>query len=188
MFKMMRWHRLAVALAYCQTTTEKSENKIESPVVVELKQVPEQMTHKYLLQQTCALSVNSSCQMITLALVLLSDASQKYKNELMKVIDILASDEYPENELDNVLMESRYHIKDAKTFYLDAISTVDTALQLGQSTGQMSYTLAANTVHNTVSERLYSAEKEFQSCIEDIRKIEDQFTKLLANTVNKSKS
>lgn len=54
-------------------------NIVQQPIAVELKQIPEQFTHKYLLQQTCTLSVNVSCQMITIALVALSDASQKYK-------------------------------------------------------------------------------------------------------------
>lgn len=52
---------------------------VEQPVVVDLKQIAEQMTHKYLLQQTCTVSINSSSQMITIALVALADASQKYK-------------------------------------------------------------------------------------------------------------
>jgi len=37
---------------------------------------------------------------------------------------------------------------------------MDFALQLGQSSSQMSFTVGANTVFNTMSERLYSAEKE----------------------------
>lgn len=69
------------SIAFCQTTTEEppSSNSVEEPVVIELKQMPEQLTHKYLLQQTCSLSVNSSCQMIALALVALTEASLKYK-------------------------------------------------------------------------------------------------------------
>lgn len=37
---------------------------------------------------------------------------------------------------------------------------MDIALQLGQSCGQMAYTLAANVLYNTMSERCYSAQKE----------------------------
>lgn len=37
---------------------------------------------------------------------------------------------------------------------------MDQALQLGQSSGMMSYTVNATTVFNVMSERLYSAERE----------------------------
>jgi len=40
---------------------------------------------------------------------------------------------------------------------------MDSALQLGQSSVQMSFTADANTVLNCMSERLYSAEKEVYS-------------------------
>lgn len=71
---------MAVAIAYCQTTAnDEPDNNVQQPIVVELKQVPEQFTHKFLLKQTCTSSVNSSCQMITIALVALSDAAQQYK-------------------------------------------------------------------------------------------------------------
>lgn len=82
--------------------------------------------------------------MITIALVALSDASRKYKlvifvyfdfimqytlllilclliirDELYKIMDIMENKEwYDEDELDNILMESRYTITNAKTFYL----------------------------------------------------------------------
>lgn len=39
---------------------------------------------------------------------------------------------------------------------------MDSALQLGQSTIQMCFTVAANTVFNSMSERIYSAEREVQ--------------------------
>lgn len=77
--KSIRWPRVAVFIAYCQTPTADHSDKIERPVVVQLNQLAEQLTHKYLLQATCTLSVNSSCQMITIALVALCEASQKYK-------------------------------------------------------------------------------------------------------------
>jgi len=96
---------------------------------------------------------------------------------------------------------------------------MDCALQLGRSNALMSYTVAADTVFNSMSEKLYSAEREvgtyiilfilyfvhlkiteyiiiylhiclncqFQSCTEEIRKLEDKFTKLLAESVNISK-
>lgn len=70
---------MAASIAYCQTTTIEPINTVEQVAVVELNQVAEQLTHKYLLQQTCTMSVNSSCQMITIALVALIEASQKYK-------------------------------------------------------------------------------------------------------------
>jgi len=69
---------LAIGVAYCQTKTT-NPDKVEQPIVIELNQIAEQLTHKHLLQQTCTISVNSSCQMITIALVALNDASQKYK-------------------------------------------------------------------------------------------------------------
>jgi hypothetical protein len=82
--RLVGWHRLAVAIVYCRTTAgNESDNIVQQPIVVELKQTPEQFTHKFLLQQTCTLSVNVSCQMITIALVALSDASQKYKYEII---------------------------------------------------------------------------------------------------------
>lgn len=37
---------------------------------------------------------------------------------------------------------------------------MDSALQLGQSAAKIAFTIEANTVFNTMSERLYSAEKE----------------------------
>jgi len=49
------------------------------------------------------------------------------------------------------------------TIYLnlkDSISAMDCALQLGKSNALMSYTVAASTVFNSMSEKLYSAEKE----------------------------
>lgn len=42
----------------------------------------------------------------------------------------------------------------------DSISAMDSALQLGQSSAKISFSVEANTVFNTMSERLYSAEKE----------------------------
>jgi len=80
--------------------------------------------------------------MITIALVALSEASQKYKyviessyyylylkthrwlplfvlrNELIKVIDKLENNEFSDDELDYLLIEFRSFIADAKTFYL----------------------------------------------------------------------
>lgn len=47
-------------------------------------------------------------------------------------------------------------------YFKDSISVMDSALQLGQSTIQMSFTVAANTVFNSMSERIYSAEREVQ--------------------------
>jgi len=75
---LLSWRRLAIGVAYCQTKTTNLD-KVEQPIVIELNQIAEQLTHKHLLQQTCTISVNSSCQMITIALVALNDASQKYK-------------------------------------------------------------------------------------------------------------
>lgn len=87
---------------------------------------------------------------------------------------------------------------------------MDSALQLGQSAIRMAFTVSANIVFNTLSERIYSAEREvitteircfydfvllqiiilvfirqFQSCIEEIRNVEDKFSKSLADTVKK---
>lgn len=75
---MVGRRQLALAIAYCQTTSG-HDNNLKQPIAVELNQLAEQMTHKHLLQTTCTMSVNSSCQMITIALVALTDASQKYK-------------------------------------------------------------------------------------------------------------
>ncbi|XP_015373883.1 PREDICTED: uncharacterized protein LOC107168856, partial [Diuraphis noxia] len=69
----------------------------------------------------------------------------------------------------------------------DSISAMDCALQLGKSNALMSYTVAASTVFNSMSEKLYSAEREFQSCTEEIRKLEDRLTKLLADSMDVSK-
>jgi len=45
-------------------------------------------------------------------------------------------------------------------YFKDSISAMDCALQLGKSNALMSYTVAANTVFNSMSEKLYSAERE----------------------------
>lgn len=41
---------------------------------------------------------------------------------------------------------------------------MDCALQLGKSNALMSYTVAAGTVFNSMSEKLYSAEREVGNC------------------------
>jgi len=75
---LLSWRRLAIGVVYCQTKTTNLDN-VEQPIVIELNQIAEKLTHKHLLQKTCTISVNCSCQMITIALVALNDASQKYK-------------------------------------------------------------------------------------------------------------
>lgn len=74
----MSWRCLGIGVAYCQTKTTEPD-KVVQPIVIELNEIAEQLTHKHLLQQTCTVSVNCSCQMITIALVVLTEASQKYK-------------------------------------------------------------------------------------------------------------
>ncbi|CAI6349702.1 unnamed protein product [Macrosiphum euphorbiae] len=184
--RLLSWRRLAIGVAYCQTKTT-NPDKVEQPIVIELNQIAEQLTHKHLLQQTCTISVNCSCQMITIALVAFNDASQKYKDTLIRCMDLLEPNDLFNEKLENDVLESRYDIANAKSFYLDSISAMDCALQLGRSNALMSYTVAADTVFNSMSEKLYSAEREFQSCTEEIRKLEDKFTKLLAESVNISK-
>ncbi|XP_016661682.1 uncharacterized protein LOC100167062 isoform X1 [Acyrthosiphon pisum] len=188
--RLLGWRRLALGVAYCQTKTtnpDKVKQPREQPIVIELNQIAEQLTHKHLLQQTCTISVNCSCQMITIALVALNDASKKYKDSLMRCMDLLEPNDLFNDKLENDVLESRYDIANAKSFYLDSISAMDCALQLGRSNALMSYTVAADTVFNSMSEKLYSAEREFQSCTEEIRKLEDKLTKLLADSVNISK-
>ncbi|XP_025202598.1 uncharacterized protein LOC112599754 [Melanaphis sacchari] len=185
--RLLGWRRLAIGVAYCQTKAS-NPDKVEQPIVIELNQIAEELTHKYLLQQTCTISVNSSCQMITIALVALNEASQKYKNELIKSMDLMEHNDLFDDKSEDDFMESRYDITNAKSFYLDSVSAMDCALQLGRSNTLMSYTVEANTVLNSMSEKLYSAEREFQSCIEEIRKLEEKFTKLLADYVKTSKN
>ncbi|KAF0768233.1 Uncharacterized protein FWK35_00002293 [Aphis craccivora] len=185
--RLLSWRRLAIGVVYCQTKAT-NPDKVEQPIVIELNQITEQLTHKYLLQQTCTISVNSSCQMITIAQVALVDASQKYKDVLIKSMDLLEPNDLFDNKLEDDFMESRYDIANAKSFYLDSISAMKCALQLGRSNALMAYTVEANTVLNSMSEKLYSAEKEFQSCIEEIRKLEDKFTKLLADSIKTTKN
>ncbi|XP_060857071.1 uncharacterized protein LOC132934745 [Metopolophium dirhodum] len=108
--------------------------------------------------------------MITIALVALNGASQKYKDTLIWCMDLLEPNDLFNDELENDVLESRYDIVNEKSFYLDFISTMDCALQLGRSNALMFYTVAADTVSNSVSKKLYSAEREFQSCTEEIRK------------------
>ncbi|XP_026822034.1 uncharacterized protein LOC113560387 isoform X2 [Rhopalosiphum maidis] len=126
--------------------------------------------------------------MITIALVALNDASKKYKDELIKGMDLLEPNGLFDEKSENDFMESRYDITNAKSFYLDSISAMDCALQLGRSNALMSHTVEANTVLNSMSEKLYSAEREFQSCVEEIRKLEEKFTRLLADSVKTSKN
>ncbi|XP_026822033.1 uncharacterized protein LOC113560387 isoform X1 [Rhopalosiphum maidis] len=185
--RLLGWRRLAVGIAYCQTKAT-NPDEVEQPIVIELNQIAEKLTHKYLLQQTCTISVNSSCQMITIALVALNDASKKYKDELIKGMDLLEPNGLFDEKSENDFMESRYDITNAKSFYLDSISAMDCALQLGRSNALMSHTVEANTVLNSMSEKLYSAEREFQSCVEEIRKLEEKFTRLLADSVKTSKN
>uniref|UniRef100_A0A2S2P432 Diablo homolog, mitochondrial n=1 Tax=Schizaphis graminum TaxID=13262 RepID=A0A2S2P432_SCHGA len=185
--RLLGWRHLAVGIAYCQTKAT-NPDEVEQPIVIELNQIAEKLTHKYLLQQTCTISVNSSCQMITIALVALNDASKKYKDELIKGMDLLEPNDLFDEKSENDFMESRYDITNAKSFYLDSISSMDCALQLGRSNALMSHTVEANTVLNIMSEKLYSAEREFQSCVEEIRKLEEKFTKLLADSVKTSKN
>lgn len=40
------------------------------------------------------------------------------RDKLVKIIDLLENNEMSDNELENMLMEFRYDIADAKTFYL----------------------------------------------------------------------
>lgn len=40
------------------------------------------------------------------------------RNELIKIMDVLEDGEWSDDELDNILMEFRHNITDAKTFYL----------------------------------------------------------------------
>jgi len=98
-------------------------------------------------------------------------------------MDLLEPNDLFDDKLENDVMESRYDIANAKSFYLvstflkflyiftilcntiylnlkDSISAMDCALQLGKSNALMSYTVAANTVFNSMSEKLYSAERE----------------------------
>ncbi|XP_060837863.1 uncharacterized protein LOC132919930 [Rhopalosiphum padi] len=185
--RLLGWRRLAVGIAYCQTKVI-NPDEVEQPIVIELNQIAEKLTHKYLLQQTCTISVNSSCQMITIALVALNDASKKYKDELIKGMNLLEPNDLFDEKSENDFMESRYDITNAKSFYLDSISAMDCALQLGRSNALMSHTVEANTVLNSMSEKLYSAEREFQSCVEEIRKLEEKFTRLLADSVKASKN
>lgn len=99
-------------------------------------------------------------------------------------MELLEPNDLFNDKLENDIMESRYDIANAKSFYLvstfwnvpaflwfytiptfylnlkDSISAMDCALQLGKSSALMSYTVEANTVFNSMSEKLYSAERE----------------------------
>ncbi|KAE9532099.1 hypothetical protein AGLY_010301, partial [Aphis glycines] len=180
--RLLSWCRLALGVAYCQTKAT-NPDKVEQPIDKGLKQIAEELTQKkYLFQHTCTLSVDSSCQIITIALAALNNASQKYKDELIKSMELIKYNYWYDEKSENDFMKSQYDIANAKLFYLDSISVMDRALQLGRSNALMSYTVEANTVLNSMSEKLNFAEKEFQSCTEEIRKLEEKFTGLLTKT------
>ncbi|XP_050422091.1 uncharacterized protein LOC126834312 [Adelges cooleyi] len=186
MSKLIKWRHIAAAMAYCQTTSiADSDYVVKEAEVVNLKQPVENFTHKYLLQQTCSLSVNAACQMITFATVALEEASKQYKDVLYEFIDLLENNEYSAEELEKVSMESRYDIAEAKTFYLDSLSAIDSALQLGRSSLQMSFSVEANAVFNIMSDRLYTAEQELKSIMQEIRKVEDLSSETLSNVLKK---
>ncbi|XP_027848759.2 uncharacterized protein LOC114128437 [Aphis gossypii] len=179
--RLLSWSRLALGVAYCQTKTT-NPDKVEQPIDKGLKQIAELTQKKYMLQHTCTLSVDSSCQIITIALAALNNASQKYKDELIKSMELIKHNYWYDDKSENDFMKSQYDIANAKLFYLDSISVMDRALQLGRSNALMSYTVEANTVLNSMSEKLNFAEKEFQSCTEEIRKLEEKYTGLLTKT------
>jgi len=97
-------------------------------------------------------------------------------------MNLLEPNDLFDEKSENDFIESRYDITNAKSFYLvsilvifihfyhliqtiyynlkDSISAMDCALQLGRSNALMSHTVEANTVLNSMSEKLYSAERE----------------------------
>ncbi|XP_050542231.1 uncharacterized protein LOC126906044 [Daktulosphaira vitifoliae] len=103
--------------------------------------------------------------------------------ELYTFIDTLENNVWSSEELEKVLLECRFSVEEAKTLYLDSVSALDSVLQFGQSSLQISFIMEANTVLHIMSERVYETEK--LSTIEDIKKIENKSSYLLTTTLEK---
>ncbi|XP_063228760.1 uncharacterized protein LOC134534310 isoform X6 [Bacillus rossius redtenbacheri] len=173
-------------IAYAQSNAQ------EKPLSI--TQIPGMgdVTHRSLIRQACAGSLETSLQLLTFTVNAFSDVSGRYRAAVQRHAGLMTelmepgvSDLYKQRLWDGV-MDARLESQELRTSLQELAGLMDRVTQLATASAEVSFLAGAEFLSSSMCERISSVGREFQKECDSNKAAEDDLLKVQAEFVKHS--
>ncbi|XP_067011466.1 diablo IAP-binding mitochondrial protein isoform X1 [Anabrus simplex] len=173
------------SVVHCAAVADETPKKLQIPQ-------PNTLSHEHLIRQACAVTVDSTSQLLTQTMVAIVEVSSSYRKAMEAMLGLMEQSlligNAPQPELWDEVVAMRAVIDENKKILVELNSFMEYVTRMATSAAEAAYLAGAEFASTTMCERINSAAKVMAEQTEKNKKLENEYLSMQEYFIKNTKT